>query len=165
VSFRGSPLVTLEGHVGLAQGGNLEGEVRLLGALDQIVIDPKSGTLRATLAVDHVDLKRLGGLEGFVSGETLDDLGRNLRKQLAGQLPTLTIPVKVQQRIDLPAATTGPVRIESASMPLEVGVSQVLAVGGTLWVAVHVEAGHFVKAKGPTQGQSAAPLGTAGARR
>ena len=146
VAFRGSALVTLEGRVRLIERADLEGEVRLLGALDHVAIDPESGTLRATIAVDHIDLKKLSGLEGFVSGSTLDDLARTLRKELAGRLPALTIPVKVQQRIELPALTTGPVRTDGASMPLEVGVSQVLAVGGTLWVAVHVQAGDFVKA-------------------
>jgi len=51
-----------------------------------------------------------------------------------------------RQRIELPAMTSGPVRTAAASMPLVVGVSQVLAVGGRLWVAVHVQAGAFVKA-------------------
>jgi hypothetical protein len=70
-----------------------------------------------------------------------------LRKELAGRLPAMTIPVRVQQRIDLPALSTGPVRIDAASMRLAVEVSQVLAVGGTLWVAVHVQAGDFVKVR------------------
>ena len=146
VAFRGSPLVTLEGRVSLAERPDLEGELRLLGALDQIAIDAASGTLRATIAVDHIDLKRLAGLEGFMSGATLEDAAQNLRHELAGRLPTLSIPVKVEQRIELPAITSGPVRTAAASMPLAVGVSQVLAVGGRLWVAVHVQAGAFVKA-------------------
>ena len=146
VVFRGSPLVTLEGRARLADRPDLEGELRLLGALDQIAIDAGSGTLRATIAVDHIDLKRLAGLEGFMSGAALDDVAQNLRHRLVGRLPTLSIPVKVQQRIELPAMTSGPVRTAAASMPLVVGVSQVLAVGGRLWVAVHVQAGAFVKA-------------------
>jgi hypothetical protein len=148
VAFRGSPLVTLEGKVGLRDQNGIEGEVRLLGALDAIRLDPESGTLRAAIAVDHIDIKKVGGLEQLVSGSALEELAQTLRGELAGRLPPVTIPVKVQQRIDLPALTTGPVRIEGASMPLEVEVSQVLAVGGTLWVAVHVHAGEFVKATG-----------------
>ena len=146
VAFRGSPLVTLEGKVGLRDQSGLEGEMRLLGALDAIRLDPENGTLRAAIAVDHIDLKKVAGLEQLVSGATLDDLAQTLRQELAGRLPPVTIPVKVQQRIELPGLNTGPVRIEGASMPLEVEVSQVLAVGGTLWVAVHVQAGEFVKA-------------------
>jgi hypothetical protein len=149
VVFRGSPLVTLEGQVGLRDQSGLEGELRLLGALDAIRLDPESGTLRAAIAIDHIDLKKVAGLEQLVSGATLDDLAQTLRQELAGRLPPVTIPVKVQQQIELPGLTTGPVRIDGASMPLEVEVSQVLAVGGTLWVAVHVQAGEFVKTSAP----------------
>jgi hypothetical protein len=145
VAFRGSPLVTLEGRVGLREQTGIEGEVRLLGALDDIRLDAESGTLRAAIAVDHIDLRRVAGLEQLVSGAALDDLARGLRVELASRLPPITIPVKVQQRIELPALAAGPVRIAGASMPLDVEVSQVLAIGGTLWVAVHVQAGEFVK--------------------
>jgi hypothetical protein len=155
VAFRGSPLVTLEGRVALRDQAGIESDVRLLGALDAIRLDPETGTLRATIAVDHIDLKRVAGLEQIVSGAALDDLAQTLREQLAGRLPPITIPVKVQQRIDLPALITGPVRIDGASMPLEVQVSQVLAVGGTLWVAVRVHAGEFVRTS--SSGPSAAP--------
>lgn len=166
VAFRGSPLVTLEGKVGLRDQSGIEGEVRVLGALEAIRLDPESGTLRATIAVDHIDIKTMAGLEQFVHGSAVDELAQTLRGELADRLPPITIPVKVQQRIDLPPLNTGPVRIEGASMPLEVEVSRVLAVGGTLWVAVHVRAGEFVRAPGakvavtttkPTQAPSAAP--------
>jgi hypothetical protein len=166
VVFRGSPLVTLEGKVGLRDQSGIEGEVRVLGALEAIRLDPESGTLRATIAVDHIDIKTMAGLEQLVHGSALDELAQTLRGELSDRLPPITIPVKVQQRIDLPPLTTGPVRIEGASMPLEVEVSQVLAVGGTLWVAVHVRAGEFVRstvakaampAAKPTPAPSAAP--------
>jgi len=145
VAFRGSPLVTLEGRVAWRERDGIEGEVRLLGALDAIKLDPESGTLRAAIAVDHIDLKRVAGLEQVLSGVALDELARTLRVELTGRLPPVAIPIKVAQRIELPPVTTGPVRIDGASMPLEVTVSQVLAVGGTLWVAVRVEAGQFRK--------------------
>jgi hypothetical protein len=155
VAFRGSPLVTLEGKVGLREKSSLEGEVRLLGALDDIRLDPENGTLRAAIAVDHIELKKVGGLEQLVSGAALDDLARSLRAELASRLPPIAMPIKVKQRIELPALTTGPVLIDGASMPLEMEVSQVLAISGTLWVAVHVRAGEFVK----TRAAAVAPPG------
>jgi hypothetical protein len=145
VAFRGSPLVTLEGKVSLPERSGLESEMRLLGALVDIRLDPASGTLRAAIAVDHVDLKKVAGLEQWLSGATLDDLARTLRGELASRLPAITLPVRVQQKIELPALDSGPVRIDGASMPLQVEVSQVLAVRGTLWVAVRVQAGEFAK--------------------
>jgi hypothetical protein len=162
VAFRGSPLVSLEGRVVLRDRDGMEGELRLLGALDAIKLDPESGTLRAAIAVDHIDLKRVAGLEQMLSGVALDEMARTLRVELTGRLPPIVIPIKVEQRIELPALTTGPVRIEGASMPLEVSVTQVLAVGGTLWVAVRVEAGDFSKTVGeraapPARGQESRP--------
>ncbi len=159
VAFRGSPLVTLEGRVALRERDGIEGELRLLGALDAIKLDPESGTLRAAIAVDHIDLKRVAGLEQVLSGVALDEMARTLRVELSGRLPPIVIPIKVEQRIELPALMTGPVRIDGASMPLEVSVTQVLAVGGTLWVAVRVEAGNFQKAgaAGPVAGREARP--------
>jgi hypothetical protein len=152
VAFRGSPLVNLEGKVGLRDQSGLESEMRLLGALVDIRLDPATGTLLAAIAVDHIDLKKVAGLEQLLSGATLDDLARTLRLELASRLPAVAIPVKVEQRIELPALTSGPVRIAGASMPLEVEVSQVLAVRGTLWVGVRVKAGEFGKASAQPDG-------------
>ena len=53
--------------------------------------------------------------------------------------------MKVQQSIELPAITRGPVRLDGARMPLQVAVSQVLAGQGILWIAVHFQPGDLVK--------------------
>ena len=78
-----------------------------------------------------------------------------IRLQLEGQLPAIQIPVKVQQSIELPAVTNGPVRIDGASMPIAANVSQVLAGQGRLWVAIHFQPGDLVKTKdAPEAGDS-----------
>ena len=51
----------------------------------------------------------------------------------------------MQQAIDVPALTSGPVRVQAATMPLDIGVSKVLASAGRLWVAIRVKPGMFVK--------------------
>jgi hypothetical protein len=68
-----------------------------------------------------------------------------IRLQIKNALPEIQIPVKVQQSIELPAVTRGPVRLEGARMPLQVAVSQVLAGQGILWIAVHFQPGDLVK--------------------
>jgi len=146
VTFRGSPLVTLRGGIALRERPELAGEVRLLGALEGIGVDPRTGTLKAGIAVDHLELLSVAGLENLVAGGTLDELARTIRLELEDRLPGITIPVRVQRGIELPAVTDGPVRIEAATMPLDVGVSQVLARQGRLWVAVRVEPGPLAKA-------------------
>ncbi len=144
LTFRGSPLVTLEGEIALRDKPGMAGEVRVLGAFAQIAID-KKGALTTSVEVDHVDIRKLAGLEGFLGSENLNDVARTIRERIQGQIPGIAIPVQVQQAIDIPALTSGPVRLQAATMPLDIGVSQVLASTGSLWVAIRVKPGVFIK--------------------
>ena len=91
---------------------------------------------------------------GFVT-PVVDEYVRPL--VLTPEVPSIQIPVKVQQSIDLPAVTTGPVRIDGARMPLQVAVSQVLAGQGRLWISVHFQPGDLVKtADAPEAGDASA---------
>jgi hypothetical protein len=54
--------------------------------------------------------------------------------------------VKVDQAIDLPSVTEGPVRLRGASMPLAVSVADVVAGRGVLWIAIRVVPGELVRA-------------------
>jgi hypothetical protein len=143
--FKGSPGVNLTGAIAPAGHPDLVGEVRAQGALEDIQVDPKSGTLRATVSIDHVDLVRMAGLEKWMAGGSVDELARVVRKQLEGHVPEVQIPVKIEQGIELPSVTSGPVLIQGARMPLEVAVADVFAGGGLLWVAVKVVPGELVK--------------------
>jgi hypothetical protein len=145
VRFRGSPTIELRGTVNLKQRPSLAAAVTLIGALDEIAVDPATATLKAKITVDHLSIESAAGIEQLLSGATLDEVARLLRLQIRDKLPALQIPVKVQQSIDLPAVTQGPVRLEGARMPLQAAVSQVLAGQGTLWIAVHFEPGELVK--------------------
>jgi hypothetical protein len=147
VLFRGSPSVRLDGGLAVKDRPALAGEVTVLGALENIAIDAGSGTLRAQVGVDHIEIKKAAGVESFLSDAALDELARAVRLKLQGKLPPIQIPVKVQQAIDLPAVTEGPVRIDGASMPLQASVSTVFAGQGRLWVGLAVRPGDFVKTK------------------
>jgi hypothetical protein len=143
--FRGSPMVRLRGVLGSKERPDLVAAVNVIGALEGIQVDPSSSTLRARIAVDHIGIEKAAGIEQLLSGATLDEVARMIRLQLKDRLPPIQIPVKVQQSIDLPAVTHGPVRIDGARMPLQVAVSQVLAAQGRLWIAVHFQPGDLVK--------------------
>ena len=123
VKFAGSPVVRLRGALRLKERPDLEGTVEVLGALEGIEVDPSSSILRAKIAVDHLGIEKAAGLEKVLSGATLDEVARRVRLEIKGRLPSIQIPVKVQQSIDLPAVTHGPVRIDGATMPLQVAVS------------------------------------------
>jgi hypothetical protein len=143
--FKGSPVVRLTGTIAPAGHPDLAGEVAVLGAFEGITIEPASGTLRATIAIDHVDLVKVAGIEKFIGGASLNELGQLVRHQIAGHFPAVQIPVKIEQSIDLESVTDGPVRIEGARMPLEVEVVEVFAASGSLWVAVRLVPGEFVR--------------------
>lgn len=168
VTFRGSPLISLDGSVASQGAMEVQGEVRVLGALENIRIDPASGQLSASVAVDHVDIKRLAGFESFLPGGSLDEVARMVRLQLKDKIPDLAIPVKVEPKIDFPALTSGPVRLAAATIPLEIGVSQVQAGGGRLWVSISIKPGDITKtgeASKPAEvdepAQTAKPTGAA----
>jgi hypothetical protein len=143
--FRGSPVVRLRGALNLRKRPDLEAAVTVIGALVDIQVEQSSSALKARIAVDHLGIEKAAGIEAILSGSTMDEVARLVRLQLADQLPPIQIPVKAQQSIDLPAVTRGPVRIDGASMPLQVAVSQVVAGQGKLWIAVHMKPGDLVK--------------------
>jgi len=144
-NFTGTPSVTLQGAIVHKDHPDYVGEVRAIGALDSIEVEASSGTLRARVAIDHVDLLQAAGLEKFLGGRALDELARTVRKQMAGKIPDIQIPVKIEQSIDLPSITQGPVRLQGATMPLAVSVADVFAGQGRLWIALNVVPGELVK--------------------
>ena len=155
--FRGSPVVRLRGALNVKKRPSLAAAVNVIGALEGIAVDPASGTLKARIAVDHIGIEKAAGIEQLLSGATMDEVARTVRLRIKDLLPPIQIPVKVQQSIDFPAVTTGPVRIDGATMPLQVAVSQVLAGRGLLWISVHFQPGDLVKtADAPEAGDASA---------
>jgi len=163
VHFKGSPVVRLRGALVVRERPALAAAVNVIGALEDINVDQATSTLRAKVAVDHLGIEKAAGIESILSGATLDEVARMVRLEIKDKLPPIQIPVKVQQSIDLPAVTRGPVRIDGARMPLAVAVSQVVAGQGRLWIAVHFQPGDVVKTKdAPEAGDtSAADAGVA----
>jgi hypothetical protein len=145
VMFRGAPGVRLKGHVKRRGGVELEGVVNVMGAIDRIAVDAGAGALSARIAVDHIGIERAAGVGTVLGGANLDEIARVVRLQLADKLPDIQIPVRIQQSIELPAVTTGPVRLDGATLPIAASVSRVFAGQGRLWFGIHVEAGAAAK--------------------
>jgi hypothetical protein len=145
VAFRGAPTVRLRGRLTRQGKLDLEAVVNVVGALDRISVDGERGALAAKIVVDHIGIEKAAGVEALLSGAALDEVARTIRLRLADELPPIQIPVKVQQSIELPAITTGPVRIDGASMPIAANVSNVFAGQGRLWVAIHFVPGELTK--------------------
>lgn len=149
VEFRSSPLVRLRGVLFQASRPTLTAEVTATGALADIAVDRTSAVLRAALAVDHIGIETAAGLEQVVSRAALDEVAREIRLAIAPQLPSIQMPIQVQQTVEVPRLVLGPVRLDAASMPLTATVSQVMVGDRRLWIAIHVEAGDFVKTAAP----------------
>jgi hypothetical protein len=145
VLFRGSPVVKLRGTLFLREKPQYVAEVTAIGALQGIDVEPATGMLKAEIAIDHLSIEQAGGLEKLVSRAAMDEAARTVRLQLRDSLPELQIPVKLQQSVELPAVTSGPVRIDGAKMPIQVGVSEVVATRDVLWISIHFAPGDLVK--------------------
>jgi hypothetical protein len=145
VGFGGAPTVRLRGTITRDGVVTLDAVVRIVGALSGIEIDTATSTLRARISADHLEIEQASGMESLLSGSTLDDVARLVQQEAASQLPLIEIPVRVQQDIDIPAVTDGPVRISGARLPVRASVSRVFAANKRLWIGLHVEIGQMGK--------------------
>ena len=145
VGFTGTSTVKLHGVVTRDGLMAIEAEATVLGALADVTVDVASSTLRASVAVDHIEIARIAGMEGFLSGATLDDVAMLVREQAIGQLPSIEIPVRVQQQVDIPAIEDGPVRLEGGRLPISAKVSRVFAGNQRLWIAIGLSVGEVSK--------------------
>ncbi len=146
VGFEGSPTVRLRGTITRDGVVTLDVVVRVVGALSGIEIDTATSTLRARISADHLEIEEASGMESILSGSTLDDVALLVRREAESQLPTIEIPVRVQQDIEIPAVTDGPVRIKATRLPVRASVSRVFAANKRLWIGLHVEVGNMGKA-------------------
>lgn len=147
VRFHGAPTVRLRGRLTRDGVVDVQAAVEAIGAISGIAVDESSAALKARIALDHIGIEHVAGVESLVSGATLDELARRLRLALADKLPEIRIPVKIEQAIELPAVTRGPVRIAGARLPIAARVERVFAGEGRLWIGIEFEPGEMVKTK------------------
>ncbi len=65
VGFRGSPVVRLQGTLHPLQQPSLKAEVEVIGVLEQIEVVPGQTTLKARIAIDHLAIAKVAGLESY----------------------------------------------------------------------------------------------------
>ncbi len=153
VVFAGSTALRLEGSVASKQSGEPFGQVRVLGALDDIAVDLVTGTLGASVRVDQVELLKVSGAARVLKIGKLAGLGSVFRTALQNLIPRISIPVETEQEVVLPAVTEGPVRVDGATMRIQSIVSGVFAGLGQLFVALHVQLGEPVRTIPPSPPQ------------
>lgn len=143
----GFALVRLDGRASVAEGPGAAAfaDVSIYGGLDVVEIDPDAGLLRGAVTVIAVDVRRLAVL-GLGAPEDaasmIEELGRERLEAFSVLASRLEIPVRLERAVTLPGVgPEGGVRIAPAEVPLELGLTQVRALRGKLWVSVHAAVG------------------------
>jgi hypothetical protein len=138
----GFGLVRLDGEASFADRAPEDGRalVTVYGGLDVVELDPLSGVLRGAVKVIAVDARRVDvlGVRSRMAENLVEDLGRERLEAFSALASRIDIPVRLERSVALPEVGPGEVRIEAASIPLRVAVSDVKAFRGRLWVSVDV---------------------------
>ena len=133
--------VRFDGKVGPAEGKGAEffAELTLFGAFDSVDFDRQSGVLRCDVSIVGFDLKRLEVYGDTEAGRFLvEELGRQGLDVLRVLAFPIVIPVRLEREIALKGVSEGPVRLQAASLPPRLTVTDVAAHDRRLWVAVDV---------------------------
>jgi hypothetical protein len=132
----GVALVHLDGEASLV-GRGISAQMSVYGGLDVVELDPASGVLRARVAVYAVEIPKADVLG-------IDEPARRLTQALAeGGLETLLgpieVPVRIEDRLRLPALRTRRISIPALDVPVAATVSSVRVFAGKLWVGVRAQ--------------------------
>ena len=142
--FRSSQgVVVLKGRASPVQSADTFVDLTLEGALDDVVIDQRSGTLVAKIAIYHLEVQRAAaaGAEGSAIRALAEALGRERLDELSELVPPLQIPIRLEQSIAFDGFEEGPVSAGAGTLPVTASVARVLALAGRLWVVLDVGAG------------------------
>jgi hypothetical protein len=132
----GVALVHLDGEASLV-GREISAEMSVYGGLDVVELDPASGVLRARVGVYAVEIPKADVLG-------IDEPARRLTQALAeggleALLGPIEVPVKIEDRLRLPALHTRRVSIPALDVAVAATVSSVRVFAGKLWVGVRAQ--------------------------
>ncbi len=140
--------VRMDGRIGLVgeNQADVYAQVAIFGFLDAVVVDAETGTLKGQVRPIGIELQKL---EVFGARMGVRRLIESLALQHVDKLKQvtfpLTIPVRLENQIQIKGTTEGPVRLKSAEFPLQITVADVIALDKKLWVFLDVEAGPWKK--------------------
>ena len=147
VAFRANVArVDLAGIVRRRTYPRISAAVKLRGAMDNFVVDKARG-LTSRISIDDVELDTptgtLAAFDPLVIAVLQSVVERSLPELTSG-LPTVAIPVRLDQTMNLPGfGPEGTLSIEPSSAPMSVEASRVIAFQNRLWIILHVELGSF----------------------
>jgi hypothetical protein len=142
--FRGSnAALVFQAVASGLEPGSPAARVELGGSLERVRVE--DGTLMADVSLAH--FKVLDTSLGDLAGEAVERLVADNRDALAGLLPTLEIPVHLEQSVDIAGLDAGVVVAQAGTLPLKMTVAEVVAVRHRLWVFVDAQAGPWASAR------------------
>ena len=134
----GLAIVRLDGKASVA-GKAASADVSVYGAIDVVELDSTSGVMKCRVSVFGVDAAHADMLG-------VDEPVRRLTEALtqgglALLLGSIEVPVRIENRLSIPALESHRLRIASVDLPLQVAVEDVNVLGGKLWVRVKAAIG------------------------
>jgi hypothetical protein len=150
VTFRsGDGLVSLTALVTDEQSPDRRARVVYQGGFEDITVSA-DGRLQTSVLIDNVEVPEAlaAGADAGLLGSVAEQLaGRNL-EMLQALIPTLTIPVKLQETIAIEGFGDGPVQVDPGELKVSASVARVLPLSGRLWVFLEVKAGPWQRTGG-----------------
>ena len=134
-------VVTVEGSVNRPQTPDRRIAIRAHGGLGAVTIDPATQRLNIKIAIDDIELLEAGILEGVLGRGGKSLVATRGKKMLEDALPTIQVPVGLAHDIKIPAIQSGPVALDSLTVPFDLAIKRVIAAGGKLWVTLDAQVG------------------------
>jgi hypothetical protein len=128
-------------------------ELSVYSALDQLTLDPATGTLRGKVKLIAFEVRQVGGVgQGRTAQALIERLGREQLEAFSELAPDVDIPVRIEQQVVLKGlGDNAVVSALPAQVPLTVTVSQLIAAGGQLWVILDAQTGPWSKFQEPAR--------------
>jgi len=123
------------------------------GALESFEL--AEGRLRARVKVAHFAVRESG--LGDLAADAIEKLVRANATTFQDAIPSLEIPVALEEAISIGGLTEGAVVAKPGALPLNVAVSQVIVGNRRLWVLLKAEAGPWQAAASPAPSAERAP--------
>ena len=96
---------------------------------------------RLTASVELVHFKVLDSSLGDMGSDVLESLVRANQPAIAAMLPTLEVPVHLEQSIPVAGLDEGVVQVEPGVLPFQITLAEVIPVNRRLWILLDVKAG------------------------
>ena len=135
---------------------HIAAQVKLRGAMDNFSVDKGNG-LSARISIDDVTLDAPTGTLALLDPLAIAILQSVVERslpELTSGLPTVAIPVRLDQKMTLPGfGPDGMLSVAESTAPMSVEASRVIAFQNRLWIILHIELGSFATTTAPAAKQ------------